>query len=92
MEATESNEESHFFIIRVTIGREMQALDRLESQLARVKGIYSIIKPYSLKGYLIVEADSRESVSNLIYNIKHIPYIYVYLLLLLLYCLQCFFF
>ena len=25
--------------------REMQALDRLESQLARVKGIYSIIKP-----------------------------------------------
>jgi len=72
METTENNEESHFFIIRVTIGREMQALDRLESQLVRVKGIYSIIKPYSLKGYLIVEADSRDSVSNLIYNIKHI--------------------
>ena len=48
METTENNEESHFFIIRVTIGREMQALDRLESQLVRVKGIYSIIKPYSL--------------------------------------------
>ncbi|EEZ92982.1 MAG: NusG antitermination factor [Candidatus Parvarchaeum acidiphilum ARMAN-4] len=72
MEATENNEESHFFIIRVTIGREMQALERLQSQLARVNGIYSIVKPYSLKGYIIVEADSRESISNLIYNIKHI--------------------
>ena len=72
MEATENNEESHFFIIRVTIGREMQALERLQSQLARVNGIYSIVKPYSLKGYIIVEADSRESISNLIYNIKPI--------------------
>ncbi len=72
MESTEGSEESHFFIIRVTIGREMQALERLESQLVRVGDVYSIIKPYSLKGYLIVEAGSRESVSDLIYNIKHI--------------------
>lgn len=72
MEATENNEESHFFIVRVTIGREMQALERLESQLLRVKGIYSIIKPYSLKGYIIIEADSKNSVSDLIYNIKHL--------------------
>jgi transcriptional antiterminator NusG len=72
MESTENNEESHFFIIRVTIGREMQALERLESQLARVDGIYSIVKPYSLKGYIIVEARSKDSVSELIYNIKHI--------------------
>jgi transcriptional antiterminator NusG len=72
MESTENNEESHFFIVRVTIGREMQALERLESQLLRVKGIYSIIKPYSLKGYIIIEADSKNSVSDLIYNIKHL--------------------
>ncbi|MCL4399319.1 transcription elongation factor Spt5 [Candidatus Parvarchaeota archaeon] len=66
------SEGSHYFVIRVTIGRETQALERLESQLARVAGIYSIIKSYSLKGYLIVEADGYESVSKLIYNIKHI--------------------
>lgn len=65
-------EKSHFFIIRVTIGREMQAMERLESQLPRVKGIYAIIKPYSLKGYIIVEAISYDSVLQLIYNIKHI--------------------
>ncbi len=65
-------EKSHFFIIRVTIGREMQAMERLESQLPRVKGIYAIIKPYSLKGYIIVEAVSYDSVLQLIYNIKHI--------------------
>lgn len=68
----DGDEKSHFFIIRVTIGREMQAVERLDSQLHRVSGIYSIIKPYSLKGYLIVEADAYESVSQLIYNIKHI--------------------
>ncbi len=65
-------EKSHFFIIRVTIGREMQALERLDSQLSRVEGIYSIIKPYSLKGYLIVEARAYENIQQLIYNIKHI--------------------
>ncbi|MCL4406793.1 MAG: transcription elongation factor Spt5 [Candidatus Parvarchaeota archaeon] len=75
MESTGMNseeEKSHFFIIRVTIGREMQAMERLESQLPRVKGIYAIIKPYSLKGYIIVEAISYDSVLQLIYNIKHI--------------------
>ncbi len=41
MESTEGSEESHFFIIRVTIGREMQALERLESQLVRVGDVYS---------------------------------------------------
>ena len=69
MESTGMNseeEKSHFFIIRVTIGREMQAMERLESQLPRVKGIYAIIKPYSLKGYIIVEAISYDSVLQLI--------------------------
>ena len=75
MESTEKIVEEngpHFFIIRVTLGREMQVIERLESQIERVKGIFAIIKPYSLKGYVIVEADSYESVSQLIYNIKHI--------------------
>ncbi|MCL5016655.1 MAG: transcription elongation factor Spt5 [Candidatus Parvarchaeota archaeon] len=75
MESTSTNteeERSHFFIIRVTIGREIQAMERLESQLPRVKGVYAIIKPYSLKGYIIIEAASYESVLELIYNIKHI--------------------
>lgn len=76
MEATTGNEDkeaaSHFFIIRVTLGREAQVMERLESQLVRVAGIFSIIKPYSLKGYIVVESDTYESVSQLIYNIKHI--------------------
>lgn len=76
MEATapsaKNEEVSHFFIIRVTMGRETQAMERLESQLVRVPGVYAIIKPYSLKGYIVVEANSYESVSQLIYNIKHI--------------------
>ncbi len=70
---SENNENaSHFLIIRVTLGREMQVMERLESQLSRVPGVYTIIKPYSLKGYIVVETDSYESVSQLIYNIKHI--------------------
>ncbi len=75
MESTEKSVEengSRFFIIRVTLGRETQVIERLESQMGRVKGIFAIIKPYSLRGYVIVESDSYESVSQLIYNIKHI--------------------
>ena len=75
MESTEKSVEengSRFFIIRVTLGRETQVIERLESQMGRVKGIFAIIKPYSLRGYVIVESNSYESVSQLIYNIKHI--------------------
>ncbi len=74
MEATEQQmqEGPHFFIIRVTIGREAQVLERLESQIPRVTGIYALIKPYSLKGYIIVEALDVQNVSQLIYNIKHV--------------------
>jgi transcriptional antiterminator NusG len=65
-------EKSHFFVVRVTIGREMQVMERFESQADRAKGVYAIIKPYSLKGYLIVESDSMESIGQLTYNIKHV--------------------
>lgn len=76
MESTDTTEgkgnETHFYIVRVTLGREAQVLERLESQTSRVPEVYAIIKPYSLKGYIIVESDGYDSVLQLIYNIKHV--------------------
>ncbi|MCW1301945.1 MAG: transcription elongation factor Spt5 [Candidatus Parvarchaeota archaeon] len=68
----ERTEEPHYFIVRVTIGREMQVFERLKSQIPKEGGIYSLMKPYNLKGYIIVEARDVESVQKLIYNIKHV--------------------
>ncbi len=62
----------HFFIVRVTVGREAQAMERLDSRLPQASGIYSVIKPYSFKGYLIVEADSVDSVEKIIYGIRYL--------------------
>lgn len=69
---TEKAEGPHYFIVRVTIGREMQVFERFESQIPEGGEVYSIIKPYSFKGYIIVEAKDVESVQKLIYNIKHV--------------------
>ncbi|MGC8516691.1 MAG: transcription elongation factor Spt5 [Candidatus Acidifodinimicrobium sp.] len=65
-------EEPHYFIVRVTIGREAQVFERFKSQIPKDGGVYSIIRPYSFKGYIIVEARDIESVQSLIYNIKHV--------------------
>ncbi|MBE5727993.1 transcription elongation factor Spt5 [Candidatus Parvarchaeota archaeon] len=72
VQKAEKVEGPHYFIVRVTIGREMQVFERFKSQIPKEGGIYSIIKPYSFKGYIIVEARDIESVHKLIYNIKHV--------------------
>ncbi len=68
------NEEqkSHFYIVRVTVGRESQAMERLDSKIAEAPGVYSIMKPHSFRGYIIIEADNIDSVQKLIYGIRYL--------------------
>lgn len=73
-EKAKENEEKkpHFFIVRVTVGRETQAMERLDFKISQSPGVYSIIKPHSFRGYIIVEADAIESVQKLIYGIRYL--------------------
>lgn len=63
------------FVVRTTSGREVQVVERLVSRYNSEKenypGVFSILKPHEIRGYIFVEADSREQVSHLIYSITY---------------------
>ncbi len=66
---------SKIFIVRTTSGRETQVVERLVSRYNHEKenypGIFAIMKPHEIRGYIFVEADSREQVSQLIYGVTY---------------------
>ena len=66
---------SKIFVVRTTSGREVQVVDRLQSRYKNEKedypGIYAILKPHEIRGYIFVEAESREQVAHLVYGITY---------------------
>ncbi len=53
--------ESHIFALRTAANREDQVIDYLISKLAKDKSlILSVIRPHGMRGYIFVEAASRQ--------------------------------
>ncbi len=65
---------SRFFIVKVTAGQERNVARILESRITspEQQGIYSILILPEIKGYIFVEAESRDKVSMLVQGIKHV--------------------
>ncbi len=64
--------DSQIFIVRVTSGREAQFINRFHARLLKEnEGILAILKPHLIKGYVFVEAVSRDAVIQAIYGLKH---------------------
>jgi transcriptional antiterminator NusG len=62
-----------YFIVRVTASQEKITSDILQNKVARGnQDIYSIILPYGMRGYIIVEAASEIACRNLILNEPHV--------------------
>jgi len=61
------------FTIRTTVGQEKVIID-LISNKARIDGLelYSIVEMADLKGYILLETDSKKTAELLIHNIPHI--------------------
>ena len=61
------------FIVKVTTNKEERALEMIADRV-RKKGIqvYSAIKPHGLRGYIIIEAEDRDSVEEAAYNIREV--------------------
>lgn len=50
------------FVIRTTANREDQVMDFMTSKInAKKIPVYSILKPHGMRGYIFVEADSKDS-------------------------------
>ncbi len=59
--------------MKVTVGQERNVARILESRITpEEKGIYTILFLPSIKGYIFVEAESKEKVSLLTQGIRHV--------------------
>ena len=48
--------ETHIFALRTTANREDQVMDFVDSNVTKKKlGVYSIIRPHGMRGYIFVE-------------------------------------
>lgn len=65
---------SRFFVVKVTAGQERNVARILESRITspEQQGVYSLLILPDIKGYIFVEAESRDRVSVLVQGIKHV--------------------
>ena len=76
MEIVNNNQEefkSEFYIVRSTPNRENQFLDAIYKYLSKKEntGIYAILKPEMVKGYIFVEAENLTKVVDAFRNIPN---------------------
>lgn len=62
-----------YFIVRVTASQEKITADILQNKIAKGNNdIYSIVMPYGMRGYVIIEAASEIACRDLILNEPHV--------------------
>ena len=63
---------THIFALRTTANREDQVMDFVTSNAERKKlNIYSIIRPHGMRGYIFVEAGSRQDAEQAAFNVPY---------------------
>jgi transcriptional antiterminator NusG len=61
------------FIIKVTTNKEEKAVDMI-AERAEKKGIdiHAVLRPHGLRGYVLVEAEDRESAEEAVFNLPYV--------------------
>jgi len=61
------------FIIKVQTNKEDTAVEMI-AERAEKKGVsvYAVLRPHGLRGYIILEAEDRESAEEAVYNLPYI--------------------
>jgi len=61
------------FIIKVTTNKEERAVDMI-SERAEKKAlkVYSVLRPHGLRGYVLLEAEDRESAEEAVFNLPYV--------------------
>lgn len=64
--------ENKLFALRTTANREDQVLDFVSAKVEKEKlGVFALIKPHGMRGYLFVEASSRTDAEQAVYNVSY---------------------
>lgn len=61
------------FIIKVTTNKEERAVEMITQRAVRKQlPVFSVIRPHGLRGYIILEAEDRESAEEAIFNQQYV--------------------
>lgn len=61
------------FIIKVTTNKEEKAVDMIADRIEK-KGLntYAVLRPHGLRGYILLEAEDRESAEESVFNLPYV--------------------
>ena len=58
------------FIIKVTTNKEEKAVDMVSARAEKkALEVFSVLRPHGLRGYILVEAEDRESAEEAVFNL-----------------------
>lgn len=60
------------YVIRTAIGRESQVMDFLASNAKKAKGVFSIIFPHGMTGYILIEADNSDIIKQIAAGVPYV--------------------
>jgi len=61
------------FIIKVTTNKEERAVDMIADRATKKNlNIYSVSRPHGLRGYILLEAEDRESAEEAVFNLPYV--------------------
>ncbi|MFH1787664.1 MAG: transcription elongation factor Spt5 [archaeon] len=61
------------FIIKVTTNKEERAVDMIAERAERKSiRVYSVSRPHGLRGYILLEAEDRESAEEAVFNLPYV--------------------
>ncbi len=69
---TQEESETQLFIVRTAIGREGQVMDFLASNAKKMGGVFSLVYPHGMSGYILVEADGDTAVKQVAFRVPYV--------------------
>ncbi len=61
------------FIIKVTTNKEERAVDMISDRASKKElNVFSVLRPHGLRGYVLLEAEDRESAEEAVFNLPYV--------------------
>jgi len=61
------------FIIKVTTNKEERAVDMIADRVQKKElNVFSVSRPHGLRGYILLEAEDRESAEESVFNLPYV--------------------
>ena len=61
------------FIIKVTTNKEERAVDMISDRVKKKSlNVFSVLRPHGLRGYVLLEAEDRDSAEEAVFNLPYV--------------------